>query len=112
MIHQARIRALNRPHASNGRYVLYWMQASQRAHYNLGLYLNNKYELDGRDPNGYAGVARCLGRHDRPWQARPILGKIRYMSAGGLERKFDIGSYVQQIGAREASEQARAGRPG
>jgi deoxyribodipyrimidine photo-lyase len=63
------------------------------------LALNDTYELDGRDPNGYTGVAWCLGLHDRPWQPRPIFGNVRYMAASGLERKFDIGAYVRRIEA-------------
>jgi deoxyribodipyrimidine photo-lyase len=54
------------------------------------LLLNNRYELDGRDPNGYEGVAWCFGKHDRPWGERPFFGKVRYLSAGGLAWKFDV----------------------
>jgi deoxyribodipyrimidine photo-lyase len=61
------------------------------------LALNNRYELDGRDPNGFTGVAWCFGRHDRPWAERPVFGKIRYMNAAGLERKFNISRYVERI---------------
>jgi len=60
------------------------------------LRLNNKYELDGRDPNGFTGVAWCLGKHDRPWGGRPIFGNVRYMSADGLNRKFDADKYAQK----------------
>ncbi len=63
------------------------------------LYLNDAYELDGRDPNGYAGAAWCLGKHDQAWAERPIFGKVRYMNARGLERKFDIQSYVVRVAA-------------
>jgi deoxyribodipyrimidine photo-lyase len=59
--------------------------------------LNDKYELDGRDPNGYAGVAWCFGKHDRPWKERPIFGIVRYMNSDGLRRKFDADKYVQKI---------------
>jgi deoxyribodipyrimidine photo-lyase len=59
--------------------------------------LNNKYELDGRDPNGYAGVAWCFGKHDRPWPERKVFGKVRYMNAEGLARKFHIEEYVKRI---------------
>ena len=58
------------------------------------LYLNNRYFLDGRDPNSYAGVAWCFGLHDRPWAERPVFGKVRYMNARGLERKFDMACTV------------------
>jgi deoxyribodipyrimidine photo-lyase len=53
-------------------------------------YLNDKYELDGIDPNSYAGISWCFGTHDRPWKERKIFGKVRYMSVSGLEAKFDI----------------------
>ncbi|MGQ9707571.1 MAG: deoxyribodipyrimidine photo-lyase, partial [bacterium] len=56
----------------------------------IAIYLNDRYELDGRDPNGYAGIAWSIcGVHDRPWRERPIFGKIRYMSYQGCARKFD-----------------------
>jgi deoxyribodipyrimidine photo-lyase len=60
-------------------------------------YLNDKYELDGRDPNGYTGIAWCFGKHDRAWSERPIFGKIRYMNSAGLERKFKINKYVEKV---------------
>ena len=66
---------------------------------------NNKYELDGRDPNGYTGVAWCFGKHDRPWGEREIFGKIRYMNAAGLKRKFDADAYVQKIADLRKTQQ-------
>lgn len=66
--------------------------------YRIALFLNNRYELDGRDPSGYAGVAWYFGKHDRPWGERPAFGKVRYMSAGGLTRKFNGEAYVARIG--------------
>jgi deoxyribodipyrimidine photo-lyase len=75
-----------------GKKIIEWSKTPEKA-YRLMLYLNNKYELDGRDPNGYAGVAWCFGKHDRPWKERPIFGKIRYMNNKGLERKFKIKGY-------------------
>ena len=59
--------------------------------------LNNTYFIDGRDANSYAGIAWCFGKHDRPWTEREIFGKLRYMNEKGLERKFDIKSYVNRI---------------
>ena len=61
------------------------------------LYLNNKYELDGRDPNGYTGVAWCFGKHDRPWSKRSIFGNVRYMNDKGLERKFEMKKYLDRV---------------
>jgi deoxyribodipyrimidine photo-lyase len=62
------------------------------------IYLNDKYFLDGRDPNGYAGVAwAILGKFDRAWGERPIFGKIRYMSGASTGKKFDSKRYIQQM---------------
>jgi deoxyribodipyrimidine photo-lyase len=79
-----------------GKKILEWSRQPQKA-FQTALYLNNKYELDGRDPNGFAGVAWCFGKHDRPWGERPIFGTIRYMNDRGLRRKFDIERYVQRV---------------
>ena len=78
-----------------GKKILEWTASPEEA-FSVAVKLNNKYELDGRGPNGYTGVAWCLGKHDRPWARRPVFGSIRYMSAGGLKRKFDIEKYVQK----------------
>jgi len=62
------------------------------------IWLNDKYSLDGRDPNGYTGVAWSVGGvHDRAWQERPVFGKIRYMNANGARRKFDTEAYIKHI---------------
>ena len=79
-----------------GKKIIEWTRTPEQA-YKTALYLNNKYELDGRSPNGFAGVAWCFGKHDRPWKERTIFGKIRYMNAKGLKRKFDADAYVKMI---------------
>jgi deoxyribodipyrimidine photo-lyase len=79
-----------------GKKILEWSAKPQEA-YNTALYLNNKYEIDGRDPNGYAGVAWCFGKHDRPWKERPIFGMVRYMNAQGLKRKFNMDRYQERV---------------
>ncbi|MGQ9818912.1 MAG: deoxyribodipyrimidine photo-lyase [Candidatus Kapaibacteriales bacterium] len=62
------------------------------------IYLNDKYQLDGRDANGYTGIAWSIGGvHDRPWSERAIFGKIRYMNQSGARRKFDVDSYINKI---------------
>ncbi|UCB44127.1 MAG: deoxyribodipyrimidine photo-lyase [Dehalococcoidales bacterium] len=76
-----------------GKKILEWSTEPEKA-YQTALYLNNKYELDGRDPNGFAGVAWCFGKHDRPWATRPIFGNVRFMSSEGLRRKFDADLYA------------------
>jgi len=66
------------------------------------IYLNDRYELDGRDPGGYAGIAwSMLGKFDRTWFDRPIFGKIRYMSGASTGKKFASGIYIQQMRALE-----------
>ncbi len=79
-----------------GKKILEWTKSPKQA-FEWTLYLNNKYELDGRDPNSFAGVAWCFGKHDRPWGERPIFGKVRYMNYAGLKRKFDPQSYIDKI---------------
>jgi len=79
-----------------GKKIIEWSRTPEAA-FRTALYLNNKYELDGRDPNGFTGVAWCFGKHDRAWSERPVLGKVRYMSAAGLERKFDMAAYVRKV---------------
>ena len=65
--------------------------------FDIALWLNNKYQLDGRDANSFTGVAWCFGKHDRPWTEREIFGTVRYMNANGLKRKFDIDAYVRRV---------------
>ncbi|SYZ72332.1 Deoxyribodipyrimidine photo-lyase [Candidatus Zixiibacteriota bacterium] len=89
-----------------GKKIIEWVERPEEA-YRYALYLNDKYELDGRDPNGYAGVAWCFGKHDRPWSERPVFGNIRYMNADGLKRKFDIEKYVRQVNDRCRAAEAR-----
>lgn len=61
----------------------------------IAIYLNDKYELDGRDPNGYVGILWSIGGlHDRPWFERTVFGQIRYMNANGAQKKFDTQKYI------------------
>ncbi len=75
--------------------ILEWSASAAEA-YHAAVHLNDKYELDGRDPNGYAGIAWAIGgKHDRAWgPERPIYGKVRYMSAASTARKFDSKAYI------------------
>jgi deoxyribodipyrimidine photo-lyase len=79
-----------------GKKILEWTETPQEA-YATTLYLNNKYFLDGRDPNSFANVAWVFGQHDRGWKERDVYGKVRYMSSGGLERKAKPEQYVQKV---------------
>lgn len=81
-----------------GKKIIEWSPEPEYA-FDVMIYLNNKYELDGRDPNAYAGIAWCFGKHDRPWQERSVFGMIRYMNAAGLKRKYDMDLYVKKVGA-------------
>jgi len=79
--------------------ILEWTQSPQQA-LDFAVYLNDRYQLDGRDPNGYAGIAWSIGGvHDRAFKERDVFGKIRYMSLKGLERKFDTAGYMAKINA-------------
>lgn len=85
--------------------ILEWSPSPAQA-YNTAVFLNDKYFLDGRDPNGYAGIAWAIvGKFDRPWFERPIFGLIRYMAASGAEKKFDIAKYIEQM--EELAEESR-----
>lgn len=81
-----------------GKKLLEW-SADPAQGFERTLRLNNRFFLDGRDPNSYAGVAWCYGMHDRPWPERAVYGKVRSMTAGGLERKYDPDAYVARVDA-------------
>ena len=77
--------------------ILEWSPSPAVA-WQTALYLNDKYFLDGRDPDGYAGVAWAIGgKFDRPWFERPIFGTIRWMSGDTARKKFDAARYIQQM---------------
>jgi deoxyribodipyrimidine photo-lyase len=77
--------------------ILEWSESPQKA-YQAAVYLNDKYFLDGRDPNGYAGIAWSMaGKFDRPWFERPIFGTIRYMSGAAAAKKFDTEKYISEM---------------
>jgi deoxyribodipyrimidine photo-lyase len=79
-----------------GKKILEWSNTPEHA-YRRTLYLNNKFFLDGRDPNSFANVAWVFGQHDRGWKEREVFGKVRFMSAGGLERKTKPEKYVEKV---------------
>lgn len=77
--------------------ILEWTKNAADA-LKIAIYLNDKYELDGRDPNGYVGILWSLaGLHDRPWFDRKIFGTVRYMNYNGAKNKFDIEKYIEKI---------------
>lgn len=74
--------------------ILEWSSHSQEA-LDTAILLNDRYSLDGRDPNGYAGIAWSIGGvHDRPWPSRPVFGKVRSMTFGGAKKKFAVAKYI------------------
>jgi deoxyribodipyrimidine photo-lyase len=77
--------------------ILEW-SPNPAAAFEYAVILNDKYELDGRDPNGYAGIAWAIaGKHDRPWLERPIFGTIRYMSGASTGKKFNSRRYIRNV---------------
>ncbi len=79
-----------------GKKILEWTRSPEEA-LEYAIFLNDKYELDGRDPNGYTGIAWCIGGvHDRAWTQRHIFGKIRYMNYNGCKRKFNVEEYIKK----------------
>lgn len=91
--------------------VLEWSRTPAQA-YQTAVSLNDKYELDGRDPNGYAGIAWAIvGKHDRPWFDRPIFGKVRYMSFQSTSKKFDSKRYIAQMQMKAQSQNKAPAEP-
>ena len=82
--------------------ILEWSATAAEA-FDTCVYLNDRYFLDGRDPNGYANIAWAIcGVHDRPWGERPIFGKVRYMSGASTGRKFNSKRYIENVRERRA----------
>ncbi len=77
-----------------GKNVIAWTKSYEEA-FAILEHLNNKYCLDGRDPNSYAGILWCFGKHDRPWMERPVFGMIRYMTSGSTGKKFNSKEYIR-----------------
>jgi deoxyribodipyrimidine photo-lyase len=92
-----------------GKKVLEWSRTPAEAYAAL-VHLNNKYALDGRDPNSYAGILWCFGLFDRPWAPeRPVLGRIRYMSSENTARKFKLERYYDYVDGLPTIEDATLG---
>ena len=90
-----------------GKKILEW-SATPRAALATMIELNNRYAVDGRNPNSYSGITWCLGRFDRPWAPqRPIFGCIRYMSSDNTARKMRVKGYLARYAAADVSGQAR-----
>jgi deoxyribodipyrimidine photo-lyase len=94
-----------------GKKILEWTSSPRRA-LQVMIHLNNKYALDGRNPNSYSGIFWVLGRYDRPWgPERPVFGKIRYMSSENTARKMRTHDYLARYGDGAQKTPAARGRP-
>lgn len=93
-----------------GKKVLEWSETPEEA-YRILEHLNNKYELDGRDPNSYTGIFWCFGMFDRPWPGdRPIFGTVRYMSSKSAAKKFKLDDYFAYVRRLTVDETTPADR--
>uniref|UniRef100_A0A061RV60 Deoxyribodipyrimidine photo-lyase n=1 Tax=Tetraselmis sp. GSL018 TaxID=582737 RepID=A0A061RV60_9CHLO len=91
--------------------ILEWTSSPEEAK-EFAIYLNDKWSLDGRDPNGYVGVMWSIaGLHDQGWKERPVFGKIRYMNYEGCKRKFDIDAYCRSVKQRIKEAKAKGSAP-
>ena len=95
-----------------GEKVLEWSETPEQA-YRVLEHLNNKYAIDGRDPNSYTGILWCFGLFDRPWPPeRPVFGNIRFMSSDNTAKKFKLGGYYDYVNRLPSIADVRAGRGG
>ncbi len=94
-MNELRQRGVIQPYARMlwGKLPLLWMREPRAAHAAM-VHLNDKWAIDGRDPNGYANVSWCFGLHDRPWPERPVFGTVRTMTSASARKKFDFESYI------------------
>ena len=84
-----------------GKKILQWTESPRDA-LSIMIELNNKYALDGRNPNSYSGIFWILGRYDRAWgPERPVFGKIRYMSSKNTARKYKVADYITEYTSDE-----------
>ena len=93
-----------------GKKVLEWSETPEIG-YRILEHLNNKYALDGRDPNSYTGILWCFGLFDRPWPGdRPVFGSIRYMSSQSTAKKFDLDPYFDYVDSLTTTDTTIAGK--
>ncbi|MGC4113952.1 MAG: hypothetical protein QM765_04700 [Myxococcales bacterium] len=85
-----------------GKKVLEWTRSPQDA-LDVLVELNNKYALDGRDPNSYSGILWVFGRYDRPWFERPIFGTVRFMSSDASRKKVRLKGFLAKYGPGAAA---------
>ncbi len=83
-----------------GKKILEWTPSARDA-LEIMIDLNDRFALDGRDPNSYSGIFWCLGRYDRGWTERPVFGKVRSMSSERTRKKVDLEGYLERFGSNE-----------
>ncbi|XP_067322223.1 deoxyribodipyrimidine photo-lyase-like [Anolis sagrei] len=99
MVHEGKMHGFLRMYWA--KKILEWTNSPEEA-LKFSIYLNDRYELDGRDPNGYVGCMWSIcGIHDQGWAERPVFGKIRYMNYDGCKRKFDVGQFERKYHPRK-----------
>jgi deoxyribodipyrimidine photo-lyase len=86
-----------------GKKVIEWTRSPREALERL-IHLNNRWAIDGRDPNSYSGIFWCFGRYDRPWPERRIFGKVRYMSSESTRRKTRVAHYLERYGGTQPGQ--------
>jgi deoxyribodipyrimidine photo-lyase len=86
-----------------GKKIIEWTPSARDA-LEIMIDLNDRFALDGRDPNSYSGIFWCLGRYDRGWTERPVYGKVRSMSSERTRKKVDLEGYLQRFGPKEERE--------
>ncbi|KAG9445395.1 hypothetical protein H6P81_016735 [Aristolochia fimbriata] len=95
MVHHGKMHGFMRMYWA--KKILEWTNGPEEA-LSIAIHLNDKYQIDGRDPNGYVGCLWSIcGVHDQGWQERPVFGKIRYMNYAGCKRKFDVDGYIYYV---------------
>ncbi|KAL8539676.1 hypothetical protein ACS0TY_001331 [Phlomoides rotata] len=95
MVHHGKMHGFMRMYWA--KKILEWTSGPEEA-LATSIHLNDKYQIDGRDPNGYVGCMWSIcGVHDQGWRERPVFGKIRYMNYAGCKRKFDVDGYIAYI---------------
>ncbi|EEC66611.1 hypothetical protein OsI_32845 [Oryza sativa Indica Group] len=95
MVHHGKMHGFMRMYWA--KKILEWTSGPEEA-LSTAIYLNDKYEIDGRDPSGYVGCMWSIcGLHDQGWKERPVFGKIRYMNYAGCKRKFDVDAYISYV---------------
>ena len=86
-----------------GKKILHWSESPEIA-LDIMIELNNRYALDGRNPNSYSGIFWCLGRFDRAWgPERAVFGKVRYMTSQSTARKYNVSNYLDQFAPEQGN---------